>query len=208
MPTCRTPCRSATSPRAGVAVSALRFYEAEGLISATRSAGGQRRYARSFAASPSSASRSRSVCPSRRSGKRSHRCPGSARPPLRTGRRLAHLARCARRADQVARLVRDDLTSCIGCGCLSLHSCRLYNPDDRARGRSRPAVPAGRHRIRRRPRALPAEEGRPAVSGFLVSRCGRSTNMESCCVLSSQFVDTEVAQRAVHGRSRVCQYRP
>jgi len=29
--------------------------------------------------------------------------------------------------------MRDDLTSCIGCGCLSLQTCRLYNPDDRAR---------------------------------------------------------------------------
>jgi MerR family redox-sensitive transcriptional activator SoxR len=34
---------------------------------------------------------------------------------------------------QLLEHVRDDLSSCIGCGCLSLHACRVYDPDDRAR---------------------------------------------------------------------------
>ena len=120
--------------RSGVAPSALRFYEAEGLIASERTDGNQRRYQRAVlrrvaviqagraAGIPLAAIRARSRC-----------CPPTARPPSADWARLSR----AWRSDVEERIallerVRDDLASCIGCGCLSLRSCRLFNPVDRA----------------------------------------------------------------------------
>jgi len=59
--------------------------------------------------------------------------PGERRPTPTDWRRISQKFRT--RLDQriaVLQRMRDDLDGCIGCGCLSLPKCRLYNPDDRA----------------------------------------------------------------------------
>ena len=123
--------------RAGVSTATLRYYEAEGLITAERSAGNQRRYRRSTL---------------RRVGViRAGRAVGMSIDDLRGALAALPNDRAPTRADwdQVAarwqgdleeRIVqlqrlRDRLTGCIGCGCLSLTSCALFNPDDGAAGR-------------------------------------------------------------------------
>lgn len=120
--------------RADVSDSALRFYEREGLISAARSEGGQRRYQREVLrriAFIRAAQRvgltleeirtALSALPEGRTPTAAdwRRLSASWRPLL--DRRIAELQR-----------VRDKLDSCIGCGCLSLRVCRLLNPDDLA----------------------------------------------------------------------------
>jgi MerR family redox-sensitive transcriptional activator SoxR len=121
--------------RTGVTVSALRFYESEGMVSSARSSGGQRRYARDVLR------RVAFIRVAQRVGLTLDDIRGAlatlpdARTP--TAADWARLSRAWKaQLDERIRLlehVRDDLSSCIGCGCLSLHACRLYNPDDRAR---------------------------------------------------------------------------
>jgi MerR family redox-sensitive transcriptional activator SoxR len=124
----------AVAARTGLAPSAIRFYEDQGLIRPWRNASGQRRFARSDL---------------RRLGfvMIAQQC-GFTLPQIRAeldrlpqGRTptKADWSRIARgfRAEIDARLValtrlRDSLDGCIGCGCLSLRSCVLYNPQDRA----------------------------------------------------------------------------
>jgi len=121
--------------RTGVTISALRFYESEGLISSTRSGGGQRRFAREVLrriAFIRIAQQVGLVLDEIREALAT--LPGERTPTVADWARLSRAWRSA--LDERIRLlelVRDDLTSCIGCGCLSLHTCRLYNPDDRAR---------------------------------------------------------------------------
>lgn len=118
--------------RAGVAVSALHFYEAEGLIHSQRTAGNQRRYSRD------TLRRVAFIRASQRVGipLKTIREALSTLPDNRTPTR-ADWARMSRswRADlddRIRRLegLRDQLDGCIGCGCLSIDRCRLYNPDD------------------------------------------------------------------------------
>jgi MerR family redox-sensitive transcriptional activator SoxR len=120
------------SARSGAATSALRYYERLGLIHATRTAGNQRRYDRV---------QLRRVAFVRVSAQvgvplEEIRAALAALPDGRTPNKAdwARLSRAWRtRLDaQIALLqrLRDDLTGCIGCGCLSLRSCRLYNRDD------------------------------------------------------------------------------
>jgi MerR family redox-sensitive transcriptional activator SoxR len=121
--------------RTGVTISALRFYEAEGLISSTRSTGGQRRFAREVLRRVAFVRIAQQVGLSLDEiGGALATLPDERTP---TPADWARLSRAWRSAldDRIKllELVRDDLTSCIGCGCLSLHTCRLYNPDDRAR---------------------------------------------------------------------------
>jgi MerR family transcriptional regulator, redox-sensitive transcriptional activator SoxR len=124
----------AVSERTGVAHSALRFYEAEGLIHATRSAGGQRRYPRDVLRRVSFIRIAQQV------GLRLDeiRTALSSLPDKRTPNkhdweRLSTSWR-PRLDAQIAMLerLRDRLTGCIGCGCLSLQACRLLNPGDAA----------------------------------------------------------------------------
>lgn len=121
--------------RTGVSVSALRFYEAEGLISSTRSAGGQRRFARevlrriAFVRIAQQIGLSLDEISAALAS-----LPGERTPTVADWARVSRAWRAALdERIQMLELVRDELTSCIGCGCLSLHTCRLYNPDDRAR---------------------------------------------------------------------------
>ena len=118
--------------RSGMAPSALRYYEEQGLISATRTPGGARRYPRSVLRRLAVIRAARNVglsLPEIRSALDSLP-PG--RPP--TTADWARLSRGWRdRLDeQIAALtqLRDGLTSCIGCGCLSLDRCALSNPGD------------------------------------------------------------------------------
>jgi MerR family redox-sensitive transcriptional activator SoxR len=120
--------------RSGMAPSALRYYEDLGLISATRTPGGARRYPRSVLRRLALIRAARNVglsLPEIRSALDSLP-PG--RPPTATD--WAQLSRGWRdRLDeQIAALtkLRDGLTSCIGCGCLSLGRCALSNPGDMA----------------------------------------------------------------------------
>jgi MerR family transcriptional regulator, redox-sensitive transcriptional activator SoxR len=121
--------------RTGVSVSALRFYEAEGMVTPTRTPGGQRRFARD------ALRRIAFIRVAQRIGLTLDEIRGAlATLPEQRTPTAADWARLSRawksELDERIRLlqsVRDDLSSCIGCGCLSLQACRLYNPDDRAR---------------------------------------------------------------------------
>ena len=121
--------------RTGVTISALRFYESEGLISSTRSGGGQRRFAREVLRRIAFIRIAQQVGLALDEIREAlATLPGERTPTVADWARLSRAWRSA--LDERIRLlelVRDDLTSCIGCGCLSLHTCRLYNPDDRAR---------------------------------------------------------------------------
>ena len=121
--------------RTGVSVSALRFYEAEGMVAPTRSAGGQRRFPRD------ALRRIAFIRVAQRVGLTLDeiRTALATLPDQRTPT-AADWARLSRawkaHLDERIHLLeglRDELSSCIGCGCLSLHACKLYNPDDRAR---------------------------------------------------------------------------
>lgn len=118
--------------RTGVAPSALRFYEAEGLLSSTRTSGGQRRYRRS------ALRRVAFVRVAQRVGLSLEEIrdalatlPASRTPTKADWARLSASWR-PRLDEQIAVLerLRDELSSCIGCGCLSLRECSLYNPSD------------------------------------------------------------------------------
>ena len=120
--------------RTGVSSSALRFYEAEDLVSSTRSSGGQRRYSRSSlrrVAFIRIAQRVGLTLEEIRSALET--LPESRTPTKSDWARLSASWR-PRLDEQIAVLerLRDELTSCIGCGCLSLRDCALYNPSDRA----------------------------------------------------------------------------
>ena len=124
----------AVSERTGVAPSALRFYEAEGLIHSTRSPGGQRRYARDALRRVSFVRVAQQVGLSLdeiRSALES--LPENRTPTAKDWERLSSSWR-PRIDHQIAMLerLRERLHGCIGCGCLSLGFCKLLNPDDRA----------------------------------------------------------------------------
>jgi MerR family transcriptional regulator, redox-sensitive transcriptional activator SoxR len=122
------------SERTGVAPSALRFYEAEGLIHATRSAGGQRRYPRDTLRRVSFVRIAQQVGLSLEEiGDALSSLPENRTPNKRDWERLSRSWR-PRIDAQIALLerLRDRLTGCIGCGCLSLRVCQLANPDDHA----------------------------------------------------------------------------
>jgi MerR family redox-sensitive transcriptional activator SoxR len=118
--------------RSGIAPSALRYYEDQGLISATRTAGGARRYPRSVLRRLAIIRAGRNVGLSLPEIRSALETLPSGRPPTATD--WARLSRGWRdRLDeQIAALtqLRDGLTSCIGCGCLSLGKCALSNPGD------------------------------------------------------------------------------
>ena len=124
----------AVSERTGVAPSALRFYETEGLIHSTRSDGGQRRYTRDTLRRVSFVRVAQQVGLSLdeiRTALAS--LPGNRTPDADDWERLSTSWR-PRIDHQIAMLerLRDRLDGCIGCGCLSLRACQLLNPHDEA----------------------------------------------------------------------------
>ena len=127
----------AMSERTGVASSALRFYEAEGLIHATRSDGGQRRYTRETIRRVSFIRVAQQVWLTLEEiGTALASLPENRTPTKHDWERLSSSWRP--RLDHqihVLERLRDRLTGCIGCGCLSLQACRLVNPGDQAAAR-------------------------------------------------------------------------
>ena len=123
--------------RSGVAASALRFYEDAGLLSpAARSAGNQRQYHRDAlrrVAFIRSAQRVGLTLDEIRAALAT--LPDGRTPTPADWTRLSSAWR-SRLDEQIhlLELLRDDLDSCIGCGCLSLEKCALYNPADAAAG--------------------------------------------------------------------------
>lgn len=136
------------SGRSGAAPSALRFYEDQGLIAATRTAGNQRRYkratlrrvafilaARNLGVSLVDVRAALATLPVDRTPKAADWAHVSGAWRGRLNERLAELER-----------LRDQLTSCIGCGCLSLERCKLLNTEDQVAKRGagpRLLYPAG-----------------------------------------------------------------
>lgn len=120
--------------RSGLAVSALRFYEAHGLIRAERTAGGQRRYRRDVLRRLAVIQAAQQVgFPLAEIAEMLAAVPDDHHVSPREWQRLARSWRP--RLDQRIRTLeqlRDQLDSCIGCGCLSMDRCALANPGDRA----------------------------------------------------------------------------
>ncbi|QBI54400.1 redox-sensitive transcriptional activator SoxR [Streptomonospora litoralis] len=119
--------------RSGVAVSALHFYERKGLISSRRTAGNQRRYRRDTLRRVAFIRVAQRVGIPLADIRDALDCLPESRTPTRQD--WANLSQTWRdeleeRINQLQRL-RDDLTDCIGCGCLSLERCTLSNPHDR-----------------------------------------------------------------------------
>lgn len=120
--------------RAGIATSALRYYESRGLIESTRTSGNQRRYERSTLRTVSVIRAAQEVgLTLDEIGHALDALPGGRTPTKTDWSRMAKSWRLEidRRISELEAL-RDDLGDCIGCGCLSLRSCALFNPDDRA----------------------------------------------------------------------------
>lgn len=119
--------------RSGFAASALRYYERLGLITATRTPGGQRRYERNVLRRLAFIRAARNVgLRLEEVAEALDRLPGGRAPTKADWTRLSRGWR--RRLDeQIAALeaLRDGLDSCIGCGCLSLRRCAISNPGDR-----------------------------------------------------------------------------
>ncbi|MCM2482914.1 redox-sensitive transcriptional activator SoxR [Burkholderia glumae] len=118
--------------RSGVAVSAIRFYDDQGLISSTRAAGGQRQYRREalrrvgFIRAAQAVGLSLSDIQAALDS-----LPGQRTPTKQDWARLSRAWQPLLQA-RIDRLValRDRLASCVGCGCLSLKACALHNPGD------------------------------------------------------------------------------
>src|SRR5690242_21110904 len=129
---------SEVAHRSGMAPSALRFYEREGLISASRTTGGQRRYERNVLRRLAFIRAARNVGLTLDEIRVELRqLPDSRTPTKADWGRISHDWR--RRLDEqieALQALRDGLVSCIGCGCLSLRQCRISNPDDVAVNRS------------------------------------------------------------------------
>jgi MerR family redox-sensitive transcriptional activator SoxR len=125
---------SDVAARSGFAPSALRFYERDGLIDATRTAGGQRRFPRSVLRRLAFIRAAQNVgLTLDEVAAALALLPGGRTPTRADWARLSREWR-ARLDDQIAGLValRDGLDSCIGCGCLSLRRCAFSNPADEA----------------------------------------------------------------------------
>jgi MerR family redox-sensitive transcriptional activator SoxR len=127
--------------RSGVAASALRFYEQRGLIRSERTGSGHRRFPRAalrrvafivfaqkIGLSLEEISAELAKLPPNRVPERADWARLSSRWTARVDERIAELQR-----------LKEGLTGCIGCGCLSLQQCRLANPNDRV-GRAGPGA--------------------------------------------------------------------
>ncbi|GAA0625056.1 redox-sensitive transcriptional activator SoxR [Sporichthya brevicatena] len=118
--------------RAGFATSAIRFYDKEGLVVAVRTSGNQRRYPRSALRRLAFIRAAQNVgVPLAEIREALAELPDTRTPTKADWARLSRHWR-ARLDAQIEGLtaLRDNLDSCIGCGCLSLQRCALYNPGD------------------------------------------------------------------------------
>ncbi len=119
--------------RAGVATSTLRYYEKEGLISSTRTGGNQRRYQRAELRRVAFIRIAQQVGITLEEIREALSALPESRTPTKAdwARLSAHWRRRLDERIALMERLRDQLTGCIGCGCLSLKRCSLYNPDDR-----------------------------------------------------------------------------
>ena len=120
--------------RTGLSVSAIRFYESKGLIEPMRSVGNQRKFFRSDIRRLSFILIAQKIgLTISEIGAELVRLPHGRTPTQRDWRRISRQLK-ARLDTQIAQLeqTRANLDSCIGCGCLSLKTCALYNPGDKA----------------------------------------------------------------------------
>jgi MerR family transcriptional regulator, redox-sensitive transcriptional activator SoxR len=120
--------------RTGLSVSAIRYYEARGLVRALRSPGNQRRFPRadirklSFAQIAQQLGLSLSEIETELARLPRGRAPTRADWQAISGR----VRQALDRRIALLQTTRELLSTCIGCGCLSLDRCALYNPGDRA----------------------------------------------------------------------------
>ncbi|MCC2607012.1 redox-sensitive transcriptional activator SoxR [Planctobacterium marinum] len=118
--------------RCGVAVSALHFYEQKGLIHSSRNAGNQRRYHKDVMRRIALIKAAQNLGISLEEIKQTlATLPDMRTPTQEDWQQLAQQWR--ERLDQRIRAMtalRDSLTGCIGCGCLSMKNCPMYNKDD------------------------------------------------------------------------------
>lgn len=119
--------------RTGLSVSAIRFYEGRGLIESFRSSGGQRRFLRSDIRRLSFIRIAQTLGLSiEEIGAELAKLPHRRTPTTADWARISRAMRTMLNA-RIAMLerTRERLDGCIGCGCLSLKKCALYNPEDR-----------------------------------------------------------------------------
>lgn len=122
--------------RAGVAISTLHFYESKGLIGSYRNAGNHRRYRRDVLRRVAVIKvAQRAGIPLQAIGAALATLPDGRTPTAADWRRLsaAWKGELDERIERLTRL-RDQLSSCIGCGCLSISDCPLRNPNDELAG--------------------------------------------------------------------------
>lgn len=120
--------------RSGLAVSAIRFYETHGIVRPLRNQGGHRRYGGADLRRLSfTLIAQRLGFPLAEIAVHLSTLPADRAPDRQDWERIAtgFRARIAERIEALQRL-SDKLDGCIGCGCLSLDKCSLYNPEDRA----------------------------------------------------------------------------
>lgn len=118
--------------RSGVAVSTLHFYETKGLIKSWRNQGNQRRYPRDVLRRVAIIKvAQRAGIPLKAIGEALSLLPDGRTPTAEDWRRLSGSWK-SDLDDRIARLtrLRDHLSDCIGCGCLSIETCPLRNPAD------------------------------------------------------------------------------
>lgn len=118
--------------RSGVKVSTLHFYEQKGLIYSTRNAGNQRRYKADVLRRVAVIKAAQKMGISLASIKQAFTSlPNERTPTMKDWGRLSSgwQAELNERIAYMERL-RDSLTGCIGCGCLSMKNCPIYNADD------------------------------------------------------------------------------
>ncbi|MEM7294531.1 MAG: redox-sensitive transcriptional activator SoxR [Pseudomonadota bacterium] len=120
--------------RAGIATSALRFYEDKGLIQSVRNSGNHRCYHRSILRKVSIIKIAQALGFSLQEiAKELDALPQQRVPTARDWEKLStHWRRELDARIEHLQQLRDQLTACIGCGCLSLRKCALYNPNDEA----------------------------------------------------------------------------
>lgn len=120
--------------RTGLSVSAIRYYESQGLVTPIRNAGGQRRFLRSDIRRLSFVLIAQQLgLPLKDIGDWLGELPEGRAPSKQDWARISKVFREQLQGRiNTLELMRDKLDGCIGCGCLSLSNCALYNPDDRA----------------------------------------------------------------------------
>lgn len=160
--------------RAGVAASALRFYEQQGLLASARSAGGRRHYPRSDMRRVSFIRAAQQVGLSLDEIKSALASLPENRTPTKTDWEKLSKSWRPLLDEKIAAMtrLRDTLDNCIGCGCLSLKSCALYNPADAAGAKGAGARYLIGDAPKKRPPNAESRKRRP-FSGFSSARRSR-----------------------------------